>query len=102
MGARRDIVPVSDWAEKHFYIEDPCDIKTGLPLAPGPMRLFPFQSAILEAALARNEQGKFTWQTVVFSAIKKSGKTRLSAMVDCWAAASFGLFVLMLGVIWNG
>lgn len=92
MLAPKEVIPIVDWAEEKFYIEDPCDIETGQPRPPGPMRLFPFQKAILKAALARDGSGKFIWQTVVFSAIKKSGKTRVSAMVDCWAADSFGPF----------
>jgi len=82
-----------DWAEQNFHIEDPCDIKPGEGygklLGPGLIRLFPIQKALLRAALDRTSEG-FRWPTIVWSAVKKSGKSRIAAMVDCWAADQLG------------
>ena len=78
------------WGETYFYVEDPCDIETGELLPPGPIRLFPHQSRIVRAALQRNPDGSFRWKTVIYSAVKKSGKTRTAAMMGAWLAATQG------------
>jgi len=62
---------VCDWLEKHFYIEDPRDIETGVLLPPGPIRLFPHQKRILRAMVEKDEHGLFRWTTLVYSAVKK-------------------------------
>jgi len=86
-----DITP-ADWGERYFYIEDPCDVETGRQLTPGPIRLFSLQKALLKAALEITPELGFRWQSIVFSAIKKSGKSRLAAMVDAWVADQMGPF----------
>lgn len=78
-----------EWGEQYFYIEDPCDVDSGQLMPAGLIRLFPIQKAILSAALERTPDG-FRWPTIVFSAVKKSGKSRIAAMVDCWAADQMG------------
>ncbi|NIN69528.1 MAG: hypothetical protein GTO63_33570, partial [Anaerolineae bacterium] len=68
------------WMETHLYVEDPRDPYTGEQFAPGPIRLAEHQKRILREALAKDD-GLFRYSTVVYSAIKKSGKTRLAAGV---------------------
>jgi phage terminase large subunit-like protein len=75
-----------DWAELNFYVEDSCDPITGEEFGPGPIQLAPFQKRIIRAALERDGLGRFLWNTVIYSAPKKSGKTRISAMVASWLA----------------
>jgi phage terminase large subunit-like protein len=85
-------LPAADWGERYFYIEDPCDVATGEPLTPGPIRLFPIQRALLKSALDIDPELGYRWQSIVWSAIKKSGKSRLAAMVDAWVADQMGPF----------
>lgn len=66
------------------------DPETGARLPPGPIRLFPFQKRILRALVEQDEHGNFRWTTIVISAVKKSGKTRLAAGIVAWMAAQFG------------
>jgi len=74
------------WAQRHFYIEDRTDPLTGEELGPGPIILAGHQRRIIRAALERDDADRFRWTTVVYSAPKKSGKTRLGAMVAAWLA----------------
>jgi phage terminase large subunit-like protein len=78
--------PVS-WIEMYFYVPDPRDPVTGELLPPGPMRLLAHQKRVLREAL-RRENGQFVYTTVVYSAVKKSGKTRLAAAIAAWFAAT--------------
>ena len=80
------------WAERQFHIEDRADPKTGAPLGPGPIQLAEHQRRIVRAALERDAQGRFRWTTVVWSAPKKSGKTRIAAMVAAWLAQTAGRY----------
>jgi len=75
------------WIEMNFYVPDPRDPTTGAVLPPGPLRLLPHQKRILREAL-RRENGRFVYTTVVYSAVKKSGKTRIAAAVAAWFAAT--------------
>lgn len=74
------------WGSRHFYIEDRFDLATGARLGPGPIVLAPLQRRIIKAALERDGSGQFRWTTIIYSAPKKSGKTRLAAMVAAWLA----------------
>jgi phage terminase large subunit-like protein len=74
------------WAQRHFHIEDRSDPVTGAPLGPGPIVLAAHQERIIEAALERDSAGRFRWSTVLWSCPKKSGKTRIAAMVAAWLA----------------
>jgi len=80
----------ADWGERYFYIEDPCDPASGDPLTPGPIQLIPLQKALLKAALDIDLELGYRWQSIVYSATKKSGKSRLAAMVDAWVADQMG------------
>ena len=79
-----------EWLEKFFYIEDPVDPVTGDLLPPGPIRLFPHQRRILTAMTERDAEGKFRWTTLLYSAVKKSGKSRCAAGIVAWMAAQNG------------
>jgi phage terminase large subunit-like protein len=81
-----------DWGERYFYIEDPCDVETGAPLTPGPIRLFPLQRALLRSALEIVPELGYRWQSIVYSSVKKSGKSRLAAMIAAWVADQMGPF----------
>jgi phage terminase large subunit-like protein len=77
--------------ETHLYVEDPRDPNTGQLLPPGPIQLAEHQKRILREALAiEPDTGLFRYSTVVFSTVKKSGKTRLAAGVAAWFAATRG------------
>lgn len=80
------------WAERNFHIEDRSDPDTGEELGPGPIVLAPHQRRVVRAALERDSQGRFLWSTIVYSAPKKSGKTRIAAMVAAWLAWRSGQY----------
>jgi phage terminase large subunit-like protein len=75
------------WLENYFWVEDPRDPITGEEFEPGPIRLADHQKKILRHALTK-VNGRFPYSTIVFSTIKKSGKTRLAAGVASWFAAT--------------
>jgi phage terminase large subunit-like protein len=81
-----DPVPdICDWAEQHFYI-----IETGRPIV-----LADHQKIILRLMTEQVQRGMqwvFRWQTCLYSTIKKSGKTTISAIVARWAAETWGSF----------
>ena len=78
---------ISDWAEQHFYI--PTDIGASKLI-----KLLPHQRVILELffnpkyAIALNCGPNF--QTLVYSTIKKSGKTAIAAVVARWITETWG------------
>src|SRR5512139_3040650 len=80
------------WARRHFWIEDRADMVTGAELGPGLIQFATHQERIIEAALERDSLGRFRWSTVVWSCPKKSGKTRLGAVVGAWLAAHAGKY----------
>lgn len=75
----QDIV---EWAEENFYI-----IETKRPI-----RLEPHQKIILGLFTERNDDGTFKWRTCLYSTIKKSGKTTISALYARWAAETWGAY----------
>lgn len=79
------------WMEHSFFIEDPRDPETGEIFQPGPIRLAPHQRKILRYAFTR-VNGLFPYVTIVYSTIKKSGKTRIAAGIAAWYAATQGNF----------
>ena len=86
-----DSDPVT-WMETHFYLADPRDPLTGDLLPAGPIRLAEHQRQIIRAAVERDAKGLFKWVTVLYSAPKKSGKTRVAAAMAAWYAATAGSF----------
>lgn len=77
------------WMEHNFWIEDPRDPETGEIYQPGPIRLMEHQRRVLRYAFTRVD-GKFPYVTVLYSSIKKSGKTRIAAGIAAWFAATQG------------
>lgn len=77
---------IIDWAEEHFYI-----IETGKPI-----RFEEHQKIILRimTEMIQRPDGMwvFRWETWLYSTIKKSGKTTISAIVGRWAAETWGPF----------
>lgn len=65
---------------------------TGAELGPGPIRLADHQRRIMRAALERDGEGRFRWTTVLWSCPKKSGKTRIAAVVAAWLATTSGKY----------
>lgn len=75
-------VDIVDWAEKNYYIKE-----TGQPI-----KLMPYQKAVLRYIFQRDEQGCFRFQTVIWSQPKKSGKTTISGILARWAAETWGRY----------
>lgn len=70
---RRD--PVR-WAESNYYIED----------TERPIVLQPHQKAFLRYCFTRDENGRFPFRTILYSAPKKSGKTAIAGLIVQWCA----------------
>lgn len=80
-------VPYMEWLESSehgFYIPETWDAEKGMLSGEGKMSLFPYQRRILSHIMAQDETGKFPYTTVLWSQIKKSGKTAVSASVGAW------------------
>jgi len=75
------IPDIVTWAESAggFYLSE----------TKAPIILAEHQKAMLRHCFTADESGKFPYETVIFSAPKKSGKTTIAALVAMW----FGLFV---------
>lgn len=76
----------SGWIQKHFYVPDPRDPVTGDYKRPGPIILAEHQIRLIDEALSKNEEGQFKYSTIIYSAIKKSGKSALSSAVALYMA----------------
>jgi phage terminase large subunit-like protein len=73
--------------EKGFWVKDYWDEKTQKMKTGGAyLKLFPHQRRILGYALTPREDGTFPHTRVLYSEIKKSGKTTLEAAIACWYA----------------
>ncbi len=81
---------IVSWAEEHFYIVDDETGKVGL------IRLLPHQRAVLRLAFSRLDAadprltlfpnlagriGHFPFQTIIYSSVRKSGKSTVAAIV---------------------
>lgn len=78
---------VVEWAESQFLLEWPPDSAVVAPI-----RLEPHQRAVLRHAFQRDETGRLRYGTIVYSTIKKSGKTTIGALVARWAAETWGRY----------
>ncbi len=80
---------VVHWAENNFYIEETEAI----------VQLAPYQRAVLAYCLRRGPEGRFPFDTIIWSQPKKTGKTTISGMVIGWAAETWGRFgeILCIG-----
>lgn len=83
----KPIIPrPSEWVGEHFYIPKPRDPVTGAFYSAGPIRLSTLQARIIDEALSRNENGLLKYTTVIYSTIKKSGKSALASAVGLYMA----------------
>ena len=73
LGAKSDSVT---WIERNFHI----------PELSGPIKLHPYQKAVLREAHRLNEDGKFVYNLVLWSDIKKSAKSSIAAAVALYRA----------------
>lgn len=84
----------SEWLEapgKGFYVREAWDVEKGRMVGVGKLHLFPHQARILDEALTLNlDAFQFKYETVLYSCIKKSGKTSLAAAVGAWYAEEVG------------
>jgi len=76
----RDVVK---WAEDNFYVEETVDREAGL------IHLMPHQKVVLRYAF-KKVNGLFPFQTMIYSSVKKSGKTAISSLVARWATETWG------------
>ncbi|MDP2662304.1 MAG: hypothetical protein Q8R28_16400, partial [Dehalococcoidia bacterium] len=83
--AHRPPPDVVEWAHQHFYIVN----ESGQSQL---IQLTRLQQALLRFLLQRTEDGRFRFSTIVWSTIKKSGKTAISAMVARWASETWGRY----------
>lgn len=70
-GTRQHQADICDWAERHFYI----------PLTSEPVKLPLHQKAILRFFFTRKENGHFPYQTLIYSTVKKSGKSTTAGII---------------------
>lgn len=77
------------WLEANFRIED----------TEQPIRLLPHQKAVLNYAFTRRPDGRLPFTTVIYSTVKKSGKTTIAGGIGRWAAETWQRFgeVLCVG-----
>lgn len=81
--------PFVEWLndpEKGFWVRESWDEEKGRMVHGGKLKLLPHQEKILSYALQTDEDGYFKYTTVLYSCIKKSGKTTVSAAVVAWYA----------------
>ncbi|HHU87399.1 MAG TPA: hypothetical protein GXZ25_11485 [Peptococcaceae bacterium] len=68
------------WAEANFILAD-----TGRPI-----KLMPHQKKILRLAFTPGPDGRLPCETIIYSCVKKSGKTTIAALVTEWFALTQG------------
>lgn len=64
------------WIQSEFYI----------PELTGPIKLFPYQVAVLREAFSKDSKGNFNYNLIVWSDIKKSSKSCIAAAVAFYRA----------------
>lgn len=67
-----------------FYINNAWDFEINKEIGVGRMTLTERQKRICQYVLRQDEDGRFPYTTFVFSDIKKSGKTAISASIGAW------------------
>lgn len=71
---------ICDWAEKNYYIQDD-DLGYSVPI-----RLLPHQKTILRFMFSF----VINWQTMIYSTVKKSGKTAIAGLVARYVGEQWG------------
>jgi len=81
-----NIHDIVEWSQSPagFYVSD-AGHKDGRTFA-GPIRLREHQIRILKHIFTKNEDGRFPYDTIVYSCPKKSGKTLMGALAGLWFA----------------
>jgi phage terminase large subunit-like protein len=72
-----------------LYARDPvafCDDLVRVNERAQPFRLLDHQREILRAAFVFDDSGRLPWDTLIYSATKKSGKTTINAALTAWWA----------------
>src|SRR5262245_4487129 len=67
-----------EWIEEEFYIPE----TRHDPELRGKIRLVDYQRDVLREALSRDESGNYKYSIIVWSDIKKSGKSSIAAAVN--------------------
>lgn len=81
------MIGLLEWLDtKGFYTKTVWDVELNRWTGPGNLQLFDFQRRILGHCFTPDEDGNLPYSTIVYSTIKKSGKTQLEALVLAWAA----------------
>ncbi len=82
LAARREPREICEWAETEFLVRDEESFRYA------PIRLFPWQARIL-ADITTPVEGQLPYQTVIFSTVKKSGKSTIGALLATWLGCEF-------------
>lgn len=69
-----------------FWVRDVWSEERKRMVGEGLFRLFPIQRRILGHALTFTEDGLLPYETILYSCVKKSGKTTIAASVGAWYA----------------
>lgn len=69
---------VAEWIERHFYIPETPDHR---------IRLMPYQKAVLREASRKDANGNYIYAVVLWSDIKKSGKSTIAGAMGLYRAA---------------
>ena len=75
-----DLPPIDEWAEDNFFI-----VETKRPIV-----LQPVQRTVLKEFTRRRDDGRFLYATLLYSTIKKSGKTTIGGLYQRWACETWG------------
>lgn len=78
----KPIPPITEWAENNFFVAE----------TRRPIELAWHQKDILTIFTERRPDGRFKWTTLMYSTIKKSGKTTISGLYARWACETWGAF----------
>jgi phage terminase large subunit-like protein len=70
--------------DKGFWVREAWSTEKNRMIGEGKLILFDIQRKILGHVLTFDENGLLPYETVLFSTVKKSGKTALSASVGAW------------------
>lgn len=77
-----ELPDINDWLQEYYFI----------PETRRPIRLEWHQRDILSAFTERLDNGRFRWTTLLYSTIKKSGKTAINGGYCQWAAENWGMY----------
>jgi phage terminase large subunit-like protein len=79
------LIGFTQWIEENpFYVNNTWDYAKGKWSGPGRLVLAPHQKRILGHCLTPDAEGRLPYDTVIYSAPKKSGKTCIAAAVAAW------------------